>query len=277
LIRNQTSQQKPRQEPFNTPTPQDFGYIKRLVHKASVRQLTCNLLNSAPRVVDLNIKTGSTLIALQASINATKQIGISSCQTTLNRVSDAIRQSKDLAIPRLICASPNDIKRHVQPNSSDCVIAHFMYQNNKRDQIIKLCDGITSENGLISFVSNTQKAIHHTKCKLPKLIQAIFYSSRFLQQNDLPVNHASHIQDVESHGFQIIDQCAIQKEIVLNSYNDIKSWLLNSAWTSDLLPRFAYTQNSLLFLYYQCLKLFKGNLFPIKIQTDISVILAKKP
>lgn len=255
----------------------DFGFVKRRVQTTYIKQITCHLLKENPTFIDLNISSGTSLIELQLCYKQCTQTGLSSSQSILNSVSQRMRDHPSTSVARLIRFDINESETQIEKESADCILMHFMYTRSKRSLLHQICISALKPDGILSLVTNTQHGLLQSKSLMPHLIWKLFSLQHKVNQLNLPINHDSHISETKSLGFQILEHCTVNKNIEFRSYCDVLSWATDSSWTSEYFSSYKKIKLSLLFCSVQLLKIFKPNLFPINAQTDISIILARKP
>ena len=254
----------------------DFGSIHRLVSATFSRQLTCHMPLKNPIIAIGYVGQGHAIVELEKRFPEGDIIGFDTSQTKLNLVRKAFQNTANLKMPRLIPVSPEHILDHVKTDTLDCAILHFPPNTADKSDIIKKFYQTLKPGGMLSVTSHTKQNFSEIQSHTPKLVRKIFCMNKLISSINLPINHNSYVTQLKNQGFQVIDDYQINQKIEFRSFKDIKSWAIDSGWSEDYFQSFKTFKLASLLLVSQIIKVFRPHLFPVKLTTDISVLLVKK-
>jgi ubiquinone/menaquinone biosynthesis C-methylase UbiE len=222
-------------------------------------------------VADLGIGTGNALRDLERRIPLGTCTGLDVSQGML---SQAGRKLGDEV--RLIHDDAAHAGAYLAPGSQDLVLCHFLLSFVDADRLVDVAHGLLRPGGIVSLATSTQGSLSELhRYHYPRASRLVGIQ-RSLQRSGTPRDHAESRALLESHGFEIVDEHLLRQPVSFESFDDVRSWALDSGWAASFLDDPLGFRKLFGRAAFAVAELLIHPFYPIAATNEISILLGRK-
>lgn len=222
--------------------------------------------------VDLGIGTGNSLHELRARVQLGQCTGFDVSPGMLQQAAGKLGDHVALVRDDALAAS-----KRLQTASTDLVLCHFLLSFVAAEPLLDEAYRLLRPGGLISLATSTQRS-------LSELHSGRFYRSgqilgvrRALRRSSTPADHRHCLGLLRERGFEPIESCLQRRRLQFRSFADVRNWALNSGWAAAALDDPFGLRIACCTAAFAVARLVMHPLYPIDANSEISIVLAKKP
>lgn len=164
----------------------------------------------------------------------------------------------------------------VAANSKDFVTSHFLFSFLSRQAVFDTVHHVLRPGGLFSIATTTQqdlKALYTGRfARSGKLLRV----QRYMKRANTPENHAALGHELSANGFEVVTQTHLTPPFVLQRFEDVRAWALDSGWAATYFERFPRLKLRLATGAFKVAEKVMRPLYPIAANSDISLYLVRK-
>lgn len=166
---------------------------------------------------------------------------------------------------------------YVPHESMDLAMSHFLLNFVELDQLLGTSLKLLRPGGVLSLVTSTQQSLAelHTE-RFPKTAR-LLGAKRSLKQMSTPETHQQCLEKLQEKGFEIVEQKLWRQPVSFESFDDIRSWAVDSGWMVSSLDRKLGLRIALGRVMVGLLERSMHPFYPLEGSTEISIVLARKP
>jgi ubiquinone/menaquinone biosynthesis C-methylase UbiE len=178
---------------------------------------------------------------------------------------------------RTICDDLANIHSHVNDESQDLVLCHYVFSYCDLDSTVESAWRVLKPGGYCSIVTTTKKNFEELYLERFPLTSKLLNVNYWLESVYTPKNHEELLQRVTSKGLKVVESRQLKKEVTFRSYKDVKQWAYDSGWVASYFETYTYLKYFVTRMYFAISRVLFYPLYPVKASTDISIILLQKP
>jgi SAM-dependent methyltransferase len=166
---------------------------------------------------------------------------------------------------------------YVPQGSIDLAMSHFLLNFVELDQLLQTSLKLLRPGGVLSLVTSTQQSLAelHTD-RFPKTAR-LLGAKRSLNQMSTPQNHQQCLEKLRAQGFEIVEENLWRQPVSFNSFDDIRSWAVDSGWMVSSFDKNLGLRMALGRAIVGIFELSMHPFYPLEASTEISIVLARKP
>ena len=259
----------------------DFSKLYERAHKGVIEQLRTFLPaaqgfsgNHPPNLghaLDLAVGTGLFWSRLRGQL-AWESL-------TVNDVSASMLQCARQKLPSCTAFQQGDslcVPNWVPAGSKDFVTSHFLFSFLSRQAIYDTANHLLRIGGLLSLATTTQqdlKALYTGRfARTGRLLRV----ERYIKRANTPVTHDALGEELSSYGFEVLARTHLTPRFVLEGFEDVRAWALESGWAASYFERFPRLKLSLATCAFRIAERVMYPLYPIVGNSDMSLYLVRK-
>lgn len=230
---------------------------------------------SSAQILDMGVGDGAFLAKLHQKFPLAHYTGIDVSAEMLRRAQANIPFTA-------IEASAINAREHLNKNSQDLVLAHFINAYIPIDSLLEQASYVTKKDGYFSFITTTYDAFPEAQKALSKFIQKNTLVSRIVahyyqsitEKTTVAQNQELLLNAFPKHQFKIIKHQRLEIPIEIHNIDEFANFGIEGAWFLNVLSIKILPQ----FILLAYLKhLFKSVIqFPYKDKHLIDIILAER-
>jgi len=189
----------------------------------------------------------------------------------------SIAKSKLTQPVELIRQDARRVKELVPADSVDLTMSHFLLNFIEADHLFDTAFKLLRPGGVFSLITSTQQSmseLYSGRFEKPARMLGV---QRAIQKMSTPGNHQQCLESLKNHGFEIIEDNLLRQQVSFDSFNDVKSWAVDSGWMVSSLDKNLGLRVMLGRALIKLYELAMHPLYPVKASTEISIVLARKP
>jgi ubiquinone/menaquinone biosynthesis C-methylase UbiE len=216
----------------------DYHNIRHSSYQSFINQVAEHLQNVKPKnILDLCVGTGDAILPL-AEVFPEAHFTGNDISAGMLKVAE--KKLEHLSHTNWICDDVANIKEHVQDNSKDLILCHYLFAYANRKQSIKQSYQMLSPGGYLSIVTTTKQNL--SSCKLANIFSPVLRVNKHLSEVETPASHQEMITECEKLGFSLVTEHCFTDPVSFCSSQDIKAWALDSGWAASYLHHFGKTK-----------------------------------
>lgn len=166
---------------------------------------------------------------------------------------------------------------YIAPESIDLAMSHFLLNFVEADYLLDSSLKLLRPGGVLSLVTSTQQSLSELYNGRLRHAARLLGVKNSLSKMSTPKDHQSCLNQLQEHGFEIIEQSVHRQKLVFNSFADLRSWAVDSGWMVSSLDKKLRLRIAAGRLMLSFFELAYYPLYPLEASTEISVVLARKP
>ncbi len=251
----------------------DWSGIYANARAHCVDQIATELAGAGPvDAIDFGIGTGNALRDLRRRIEFGDCTGF---DVSRGMLTQARRKLGDTV--RLVHSDAAHAAEHVPANSVDLVLSHFLLSFIDADQLLATAHGVMRPGGLLSLATSTQRSLIELHTGRFRRASKLFRVERSLNKAHTPRDHDHCLDMLRDRGFEIVSQHLHRQPVRFASFDDVRSWALDSGWVASKLDDKTGLRIVSSRVLFRLAEMFYHPLYPVDAVNEISIVLARKP
>ena len=252
----------------------DWSGLYATARATSLGQIARRLGGAERRVdtVDLGVGTGNALRDLQQKIQLGNCTGF---DISRGMLAQAARKTGSSV--KLIHADAAHATEHLAQQSQDLVLCHFLLSFMDMTDLLGLAQRLLRPGGLLSLATSTQESLSELhSVHFPRASRLLGVQAS-MRKASTPRNHRQCLQALTSMGFEIVEDRLERQAVCFDSFDDVRSWALDSGWAASFLDDPMGMRKLWGRLAFALGEILMYPLYPVDATSEISVVLARKP
>lgn len=221
--------------------------------------------------VDLGIGTGNAVRELQQQVLLGDCTGFDISRGMLDQAARKIHGAV-----KLIHADAANASDYLREQSQDLVLCHFLLSFMDMPSLLGVARRVLRPGGLLSLATSTQESL----CELhsvhfPRASRLVGIQAS-LRKAYTPRDHEQCLQQLQLHGFEIVEERLQRQAVCFECYDDVRSWALDSGWAASFLDDPMGFRKIWGRLAFALAELLIHPLYPVDATNEISIVLARK-
>ncbi|MGD2171944.1 MAG: class I SAM-dependent methyltransferase [Gammaproteobacteria bacterium] len=252
----------------------DWGGIYAAARTCYVEQICRARKNRGqpPDTLDLGVGTGNSLFDLGRRLPLGKCTGFDLSRGMLRQARSKLGDRVELLREDALRAA-----RHMPAASADLVLCHFLLSFVAADPLLDEVYRLLRPGGLFSLATSTQRSLGELHSGRFSRTGRLLGVRRELQKASTPADHRHCLELVRTRGFTIVDEHSQRRQLLFESFADVRDWALNSGWIAGSLDDPFGLRIACATAIFALARLTMHPLYPIEAHSEISIVLARKP
>jgi ubiquinone/menaquinone biosynthesis C-methylase UbiE len=198
---------------------------------------------------------------------------------TINDVSSSMLACAKQKLPTDTHFMQGDLGRILEavlPERFDLVTSHFLFSFVCRKRIFETAHRLLRRGGVFSIATTTQQDLKALYTGRFKIAGHLFRVERYVSRAHTPQYHGTLHDELASAGFEVISHAHLKSPIVLNRFEDVRAWALDSGWAASFFERFPRLKMALTTGAFRVAERVMHPLYPITAHSDMSLYLVRK-
>ena len=222
--------------------------------------------------VDFGIGTGNALHELRGHIALGRCTGFDVSRGMLSQA--RIKLGGDVQLVHSDAAHAGDF---VPPGSVDLALSHFLLSFIDADRLLSTAHRVLRPGGLLSLATSTQRSLIELHTGRFRRASKLFRVKRSLHKAHTPRDHAHCLAMLRERDFEIVSQRLHRQPVRFESFDDVRSWALDSGWVASKLDDKTGLRIASSRVLFALAEMYFHPLYPVDAINEISIVLARKP
>ena len=249
----------------------DVGNIRTNTTKIAIQQCIKHLPKTMEEATDLSAGTGYVMETIKKVINIDR--------IHINDVSEGMLNIARQRLPEnthFIQDDALNIHKHVTANSQDLVCGHYFLSFCPIEEVLARAYHILKPGGFLSLMTCTKQNLKSAYEDKPKIVKNLIKIDSYIKNSGTPHDHQTCRALLSNQGFLFIDDTHFTDPLILENVNEAMCWAIDTGWLASYFHQYFYLKK---FSIKAVIHLWNAvfGIFPLSSNSDISIIMAKKP
>ncbi len=178
---------------------------------------------------------------------------------------------------RLVHSDAAHAADYVSPCSADLALSHFLLSFIDADRLLSTAHRVLRPGGLLSLATSTQRSLIELHTGRFRRASKLFRVQRSLHKAHTPRDHRQCLDMLRAQGFEIVTERLHRQPVRFASFDDVRSWALDSGWVASKLDDKTGLRIVSSRLLFRLAEMYFHPLYPVDAVNEISIVLARKP